>query len=262
MNPPVSALPKIQFKVEYSGILRRFATTSLSYQVVLQRICELYRLDKASVILQYKDEEQDLITFSTDEELREAFEQTDKAPFRLFVCSCSPLRTSATAFDAAYLARKDYAELKAQKKALKKEKKVEKKEIKLAKEQLKEAKKIAKEDLKRRYEAKTGPQSTGGNEGKGNDSPMHTRPPTAWMEQRQAMRQQQQQKQQATQTLDHQQKKFMTKTPNLPSPNAATTSTITSTTDKTLIKARSQQTAVVPRNLRARFVKHVTIPGR
>jgi len=283
-HAPNNTSSKIAVKADFNGILRRFTITVLSYDEVVEHVCELFGLNEQSIAIKYKDEEGDLITFSSDDELAEAFDISAGSCLRLFVVNekqqqqqqqQSPLSqprniTVSTSRVVPYYppAPVDFAKLKAeaklQKKLLKHEKKLAKGEKKIAKD----AKKLFKDDLKRKHEGKDEKKfaekkakeekrekreetlkvveqlrSSYGSRQQSNpfltSSSPAVRAPTTWMEQRMALRQQQPER------WRHHNEKAAHKHHKQ---------------SKELEKVQQRQKKIAARNLRARFVKHVSVP--
>lgn len=66
---------KFVIKAEFNGDLRRVTLNTLEYSDLTQRVSELFPVFSSSpVSLKYKDEDGDLITFTTNDELKDAFE--------------------------------------------------------------------------------------------------------------------------------------------------------------------------------------------
>jgi len=64
---------KLTLKVTYENETRRFQLEKPSFAILLSKLTELFRIKSDNFIIQYKDDEQDDILLSSDEELHEAF---------------------------------------------------------------------------------------------------------------------------------------------------------------------------------------------
>jgi len=75
----------IHCKVATQDQVRRFLLQKVQYNFLLEQVCQLFGFSKDSVVIKYADDEKDMVTISSDEELRFAVELAQQSILHLQV---------------------------------------------------------------------------------------------------------------------------------------------------------------------------------